>query len=776
MQKQETLPIIGMTCANCSATIERNVRKLPGIVTADVNLANERLNVVYDSAQLTHDDIIARVRKAGYDVPEVAADQDLEDVEANARRSELSHQQRRLSIGVLFTVPLLALSMGRDLGLLGAWAMQPWVNYLMWALATPVQFYVGWDYYVGAFKSLRGGSANMDVLVALGSSVAYLFSIPVTLGLLGAATDGMPMSSAAMSSGYHVYFETAAVIITLIVLGKLLEARAKGQTSEAIKKLMGMRAKTARVIRDGVEADIPIEQVRVNDLIRVRPGEKIPVDGVVVEGSTAIDQSMITGESLPVTRTVGDEVIGATLNKQGMIQFKATRVGRETALAQIIRLVEQAQGSKAPIQRLVDQVSAIFVPVVIITAVLTFVLWFLGTHDLTTSLIHLVAVLVIACPCAMGLATPTAIMVGVGKGAENGVLFKNSSALEKALKINAIVLDKTGTITRGEPTVTDILLSKNWTGDRSQLLQLAASAERGSEHPLGTAIVKAAQSLGLPSSNPTQFQAISGFGLQAKVDNQTVLIGNHKLMLERQVNMDGLESDATRLQNEAKTTLWLALDQQAIGVLAVADTVKEGSAEAVCQMHALGLKVIMITGDNNATAQAIAQEVGIDRVVADVLPADKAAAVKKLQAEGLVVAMVGDGINDAPALAQADVGIAIGTGTDVAIEAADVTLMSGDLRGVARAIRLSRSTMNVIRQNLGWAFGYNVALVPIAMGILATATWAPDFLRQLNPMLAAFAMAFSSVSVISNSLRLKNAHLDVAAASSPLKMLEVATN
>ncbi len=750
MQKQESLPIIGMTCANCAATIERNVRKLPGIQEANVNLANERLTVAYDPSVLTHDDIVARVRKAGYDVPEVTASEELEDAEAKARQAEIAHQWRRLIVGAVFTIPLLALSMARDLGVLGSWASAPWFNYLLWALATPVQFYVGWDYYVGAYRSIRAGSANMDVLVALGSSTAYLYSIPVTLGLLGNTMEGM-------GSGYHVYFETAAVIITLIVLGKLLEVRAKGQTSAAIKKLMGMRAKTARVVRNGVEADIPVEQVMVGDVIIVRPGEKIPVDGMVLEGSTTIDQSMITGESLPIERGVGDEVIGATLNKQGLIKFQATRVGRETALAQIIRLVEQAQGSKAPIQRLVDKVAAVFVPAVIAIAVLTFALWMLGGNDFTTSMIRMVAVLVIACPCAMGLATPTAIMVGVGKGAENGILFKNSEALEQALRINAVVLDKTGTVTRGEPTVTDVIASKTWAGGErpsDRLLQLAASAERGSEHPLGAAVVRAAQEASLKLSEPTRFEAISGHGIRAQVNGSNLLIGSRRLMIEQHIHLNGLEPDADRLQSEAKTALWVAVDQQAVGLVAVADTVKDGSAEAVRQMHALGLQVIMITGDNAATANAIAREVGIDRVMADVLPADKAEAVKRLQAEGLVVAMVGDGINDSPALAQADVGIAIGTGTDVAMEAADVTLMSGDLRGVPRAIWLSRATMNTIRQNLVWAFGYNVALIPIAMGVLAALNWGPEFLRQLNPMLAAFAMAFSSVSVVVNSLKL----------------------
>lgn len=762
----DVLPIIGMTCANCAATIERQVRKLPGIEAANVNLANERLSVSYDSAALSRDEIIARVRKAGYDVPDITAGEDMEDAEAKARAMDIAHQEKRLLIGAIFTIPLFLLSMGRDLGLLGEWAFQPWVNYLFWALATPVQFYVGWDYYVSAYRAVRARSPNMDVLVALGSSVAYFYSVFVTLGLLTttSATDNMtgmnmgsnPVAAAAMTN--HVYFEIAAVVITLIVLGKLLEVRAKGHTSEAIKKLIGMRAKTARVIRGGNEVDLPIEQVIFGDIVMVRPGEKIPVDGMITEGSSTIDQSMITGESFPVSRTVGEEVIGATLNKQGMFKFKATRVGKETALAQIIRLVEQAQGSKAPIQKLVDQVAAVFVPFVIVVAALTFVLWIASGADFTTSLIRLVAVLVIACPCAMGLATPTAIMVGVGKGAENGILFKNSAALQQALKIKAVVLDKTGTVTRGEPVVTDVVLATG-TVSRMVVLQRAASAEKGSEHPLASAIIKAAKEDGLMLSDPKDFRAIEGHGLSAVVSNQTVLIGNRKLMIAQGIRTADLEDEATRLQNEAKTTVWVAIDGQAVGLIAIADTVKDGSLEAVQAMHALGLQVFMLTGDNQATADAIAKQVGIDRVLADVLPAEKADVIKQLQGEGLIVAMVGDGINDAPALAQADVGMAIGTGTDVAIEAADVTLMSGDLGGIPRAIRVSRLTMNVIRQNLGWAFGYNVALIPIAAGILATATWAPDMLRQLNPMIAALAMAFSSVSVVMNSLRLRAARL-----------------
>jgi Cu+-exporting ATPase len=635
--------------------------------------------------------------------------------------------------------------MSRDLGLLGEWSHATWVNWLFFALATPVQFYVGWDYYVGAYKSLRNRSANMDVLVAMGSSAAYFYSVAVLIALT--------MGSTAL--GEHVYFETSATIITLIVLGKLLEARAKGRTSEAIKKLMGLRPKTARVLRDGVQKDIPIEEVVVGDTVIVRPGEKIPVDGRVIDGRSAVDESMITGESLPADKLIGDEVIGATINKQGLLTVEATRVGKETALAQIIKMVEQAQGSRAPLQRLVDQVAAYFVPFVIFVAALTFVVWIAVTGDFTTALIRMIAVLVIACPCAMGLATPTSIMVGVGKGAEYGILFKNSAALEQAHKITAVILDKTGTITRGELAVTDIVASSQASLSGDELLRLAASAEQGSEHPLGEAIVRQAAELGLSLSIPAAFEAMSGFGIAADVDGHKVLLGNHRLMQQEQVTFNGLEPKAEQLQNEAKTAMWLSVDGQASALIAVADTIKDDSRAAIDQMHQLGLTVAMLTGDNAATARSIADEAGVDRVMAEVLPGEKADHVAQLQEEGYVVAMVGDGINDAPALAQADVGIAIGTGTDVAMEAADVTLMRGDLSSVPRAIELSKATMRNIKQNLGWAFGYNVALIPIAAGVLAPFEWAPDFLRQLNPILAAGAMAFSSISVVSNSLRLR---------------------
>lgn len=752
------LPLVGMTCANCAQTIERRLNKVEGVLEASVNLASERATVRYAPGVVTRTDLVTAVRQAGYDVVDTAVGTP-EDAEAAARQAEIRHQWTRFIVGVLFSLPLFLLSMARDFNLLGMWSHANWVNWLFAALATPVQFYVGWDYYVGAYKALRNGSANMDVLVAMGSSVAYFYSVVVLIAL----TLGN------MTLGHHVYFETSAVIITLIVLGKLLEARAKGQTSAAIKKLMGLQAKTARVIRQGMEVDVPIADVVTGDIILVRPGEKIPVDGVVVEGRSAIDESMITGESLPVEKTVGDKVIGATINKQGLLKFEATRVGKETALAQIIRLVEQAQGSKAPIQRVVDQVSAYFVPLVIGIALLTFIIWLISGAGLVAALIRLTAVLVIACPCAMGLATPTSIMVGMGKGAEQGILFKNSAALEQAHKLTAIVLDKTGTITRGEPAVTDVVISGHDSGLSAQLesgangdglssdewLRLAASAERGSEHPLGEAIVRSAREKGLVLSEPAAFAGIAGHGITATVDGRQILLGNLRLMERENVNLNGLAAQGVSLQASGKTAMWLAVDGEAKAVIGVADTIKEGSKEAVAALRSLGLTVVMVTGDNEATAKAIAAEAGIDRVFAEVLPGDKASYVAQLQAEGYTVAMVGDGINDAPALAQADVGMAIGTGTDVAMETADVTLMRGDLRSVPQAIRLSKATMRNIKENLIWAFGYNVALIPIAAGILAPFAWAPDFLRQLHPILAAGAMAFSSISVVSNSLRLR---------------------
>jgi Cu+-exporting ATPase len=747
------LPLIGMTCANCAMTIERRLNKVDGVLEANVNYAGERATVRYAPGAVAREDLVAAVRKAGYDVVETGADEDPVDAEAAAREAEIAHQKKRLIVGAIFTLPLFLLSMGRDLGLLGDWANAHWVDWLMFLLATPVQFYVGWDYYTGAYKSLRNGSANMDVLVALGSSVAYFYSVAVLL----AKTAG------SHALGHHLYFETSAVIITLIVTGKLLEARAKGRTSEAIKKLIGLQPKTARVLRGEVEVDIPVAEVVPGDIVRVRPGEKIPVDGRIVDGRSSVDESMITGESLPVDKTPGDAVIGATINRQGLLTIEAARVGKDSVLSQIIRMVEQAQGSKAPIQRMVDRVAAVFVPVVIAIALLTFVVWMLADASFVDSLLRLVAVLVIACPCAMGLATPTSIMVGVGKGADYGILFKNSAALEQAHKLDTVVLDKTGTITRGQPAVTEIFTSSGIMVDadspNSDLLRLAASAERGSEHPLGEAIVREAEMRGLELFQPDQFEAITGHGITALVDGQRVLVGNKRLMIREGVHLNGLESVAETLEAAAQTTMWVAVDGQAAALIGVADTIKDGSTEAVRAMHDLGLQVVMMTGDNQATAEAIAREAGIDRVLAGVLPGEKAAYVRQLQNEELRVGMVGDGINDAPALAQADVGLAIGTGTDVAMETADVTLMRGDLRSVPQAIHLSQATMRNIKENLIWAFGYNVLLIPIAAGVLAPFEWAPDFLRQLSPILAAGAMAFSSISVVTNALRLRTVKL-----------------
>ena len=766
------LPITGMNCVNCAATIEKTLNEMrPSVVSATVNFATEKAKIAYIPGQVTPTDLIAAIKGAGYGVVEADSDQQLADVEQAAREAEIHEQTRKFWIGVAFSLPLFLFSMARDFALLGTWSDALWGNWLMFALATPVQFYVGWDYYTGGFKALRNGAANMDVLVAMGSSAAFFYSLPVTVALTLGST----------ALGSHVYFETSAVIITLIKLGKLLEVRAKDRTGAAIKKLMGLQAKTARVVRNGEEVDIPIEQVVVGDVAIVRPGERIPVDGVIIEGNSAIDESMLTGESIPVDKGKGDPVIGATINKQGRLKFEAHKVGAETALAQIIRLVQEAQGSKAPIQRLADRVASVFVPAVIAIATVTLLVWwFVLDAGFTPSMIRMVAVLVIACPCTLGLATPTAIMVGTSRGAEQGILFKDSKALELAHSLKVIILDKTGTITAGEPSVTDVVIAEGNTPsvitkalgngaemeerqkEEAAILWLAASAERGSEHPIGEAVVRAAQARGLSPVEPSQFEALAGHGVIAQVEGHQVVLGNLKMMNEHNIDLNGLETEAEKLQAHPKSVIWVAIDGKAAGLIAVADTIKPGSKEAIAQMHRLGLQVVMVTGDNRATAESIGNALGIDRILAEILPEDKAAEVKKLQLEMNQksqaiggVAMVGDGINDAPALAQADVGIAIGTGTDVAMEAADVTLISGDLRSVPQAIALSKATMRVIRQNLFWAFFYNVLLIPVAAGVLHPFTFLPMMLRALHPALAALAMAFSSVTVVVNSLRMR---------------------
>ncbi len=743
--RQLTLPITGMTCVNCAATVERALCRTEGVAGASVNYATERAIVELSEEGATFEDLSVAVERVGYGVLQADPDE-LDDVEAAARRRELEDQTRKFWIGVGFAGPLFILSMARDFGFLGSWAYAHWVNWLMFVLASPVQVYVGWDYYVGGWKALRSGSANMDVLVALGSTVAFVYSVVVVVMLSVGST----------LAGEHVYFETAALIITLIKLGKLLEVRAKGDTSEAIRELIGLQPDTARVVRQGVDYDIPISDVVVGDLLLVRPGERIPVDGEVVDGLSSIDESMLTGESMPVEKAPGDVVVGATMNKSGAFHFRATRVGADTALAQVIRLVQEVQGSKAPIQRLADQVAGIFVPIVIIVAVLTFVVWWVVVGaDFSVALVRLVAVLVIACPCALGLATPTAVMVGTGRGARQGILFRSSEALQRVRRLGTVVFDKTGTLTRGEPEIRTVITLDS---DEAELLRLAGSAELMSEHPLGEAVLREAQSRSLNLTKPSSFRAIPGRGVEAIIGGAEVLVGNQVLMSERDIDLTEFELAKESIVAGGATPLWVAIDGKADGVLGAADTLKEGSADAVQELKLEGLAVIMLTGDQNATAEAIASSIGIHEVRAEVLPHQKCDVIRELQADH-VVAMVGDGINDAPALAQADVGIAIGTGTDVAIEAADVTLMGGDPRSVATALALSRATMRTIEQNLFWAFFYNVVLIPVAAGAFYSVTFLPMILRSLHPILAALAMALSSVTVVGNSLRLRRTDL-----------------
>ncbi len=807
--KKAVIPVKGMTCINCAAAIQKDISKLVGVMSANVNYANEKAVIEFDPASIGLKQFISSIHESGYQavtervtvpvidldvsrvqelekiakaidgvlkaavnatagtvdieyvpgqiglrdirraieregfrLPEQAEGRSALEIEKEARERELSELRAKLITSAALSVLIFIGSiqdMIPGLSLLPRRTM--W--YILFALTTPVQFWAGRHFYQNAWASLKHGSTNMNTLVVVGTSSAYGYSAALTFfpHLLGAhATHG------------GAYYDTSAVIITLILFGKFLEARAKSRAGEAIKKLMGLQPRTARVLREGMERDIPIEDVEAGDLIIVRPGEKVPVDGVIRNGYSSLDEAMLTGESLPVEKKMGDTVIGATINKTGSFTFEATKVGKDTMLSQIIRMVQEAQGSKAPIQRLADYISSIFVPTVITIGLVTFLLWyFLGSAEtrFTFALVNFIAVLIIACPCAMGLATPTAIMVGTGKGAEQGILFKNAESLERAQKIDTIVLDKTGTLTRGEPRVTDIISR----GMSDQvLLFLASSAEKGSEHPLGEAIVRGAADAGVSLGQADEFEALPGHGIRAMINGREVFLGNEKLMTDRSIDLTSLVVDAERLALNGKTPMFISVGGKAKGIIAVADTPRKHSKEAVAGLKALGLEVVMLTGDNRRTAEAIAAELGIDWVLAEVLPQDKMDMVKKLQAEGRVVAMVGDGINDAPALTQADVGIAIGTGTDVAIEASDVTLIKDDLRVVATAMRLSRRTMRTIKMNLFWAFFYNVIGIPIAAGVLYPFLGTAGL---LNPMYASAAMAFSSVSVISNSLRLK---------------------
>ncbi len=739
-----TLPIRGMSCASCVQKVENALNGLEGVVRASVNFATERASVQYLPGAVSVEDFRRAVKEAGYEILEVegAKKEDIVDREKAAREAGYRKLKGKFIAGLILVIPVFLLAYWRMLDLSSLYNLNREVNfYLQLLFQTPIQFWVGWQFYSGAWKTVKHRSADMNTLIAVGTSAAYFYSLLATF---------LPGLFEVQGLTAEVYFDTAGAIIVFILLGRLLEARAKGQTSEAIKRLIGLQAKTARVLREGQELDIPVEEVAVGDVVVVRPGEKIPVDGIVKEGRSSLDESMVTGESIPVEKNPGDGVIGATINKMGSFKLEATKVGKDTMLAQIIKMVEEAQGSKPPIARLVDVIAAYFVPVVIGIAILTFIIWYAWGPDpaLTYGLLNFVAVLIIACPCALGLAPPTSIMVGTGKGAENGVLIRGGEALETAHKITAVVMDKTGTLTKGQPSITDIV---PFNGQREEeILRYAASAEKGSEHPLGEAIVNRAKEKNIPLIDPKDFKAIAGHGIEATIDNKSVLMGNAKLMNDRGISLGDLGGKAEELSHQGKTPMFVAIDQNPAGIIAVADTLKENSQEAVKALQKMGIEVVMITGDNRRTAEAIGRQIGIGRVLAEVLPEGKANEVKKLQAEGKKVAMVGDGINDAPALAQADVGIAIGTGTDVAMESADITLISGDLRGVVTAIALSRATLRNIKQNLFWAFAYNSILIPVAAGVLF-----PFFGILLNPIYAAAAMGLSSVTVVSNALRLR---------------------
>ncbi|MDT2834613.1 heavy metal translocating P-type ATPase [Vagococcus carniphilus] len=735
--------IDGMTCASCSQTVEKVVNKLEGVKEAAVNLATEKMTVDFDPSIVSSEDIMKTVKDAGYSAKESLSQEAQADLDKEKKEKQIKDLWRRFWISGIFALPLLYIAMGEMVGLPIPSSVDPMVYPERFALLQVIlvipTLIVGRSFFTIGFKALFKGHPNMDSLVALGTSAAVAYSAYGTIMvLLGDAHFAM-----------NLYYETAGVILTLITLGKYFEAVSKGKTSEAIKKLMGLAPKTAMVVRDGVEVEIQVEDVQLGDIVVVKPGEKIPVDGVLVFGNSSVDESMITGESIPVEKEIGDTVIGASINKNGSFRFEATKVGKDTTLSQIIKLVEDAQGSKAPIAQMADKVSGVFVPVVIVLAVLSGIVWFfLGQESWVFALTITISVLVIACPCALGLATPTAIMVGTGKGAENGVLIKGGDALETTHKIQTIVFDKTGTITEGKPVVTDVVTT-NFI-DKTKLLQLAASAERGSEHPLGEAITQEGDRLGLAVQEVTNFEAIPGHGIEVVIEGETFILGNKKLMVERKIDLSSIEAESDRLASEGKTPMYVANKEHLLGIIAVADTIKESSIAAIEKLHRMGIEVAMITGDNKRTAEAIAKQVGIDRVLSEVLPEDKANEVKKLQQEGKKVAMVGDGINDAPALAQADIGIAIGSGTDVAMESADIVLMRSDLMDVPTAIELSHATIKNIKENLFWAFAYNTLGIPVAMGVLY-AFGGP----LLSPIIAGAAMSFSSVSVLLNALRLK---------------------
>jgi P-type Cu+ transporter len=744
--KQTNLKLRGMSCASCASNIEDAIRSVEGVALCNVNFGAEQASVTYEPSKTDVAAIQKAVDAAGYSaVPmqdDVLAPED--ERERRSRQAENRKLKRKVwtsgVISAIIVIGSLPVMTGLNIPLIPMWLHDAWLQLV---LTAPVLFWCGSSFFINAQKALKRHAATMDTLVAIGTGTAYLYSLFPTF---------FPQWFIAQGLRPDVYFEAASVIIALILLGRLLENRAKGQTSEAIRKLMGLQAKTARVIRNGTEVDVPIAQVVLGDIILVRPGEKIPVDGEIVEGASTIDEAMVTGESVPVKKHPGDEVIGATINKTGSFKFRATKVGKDTFLAQIVKLVQQAQGSKAPIQRLADRVTGWFVPAVIAIAIATFIIWYNVMGNVTMALITTVGVLIIACPCALGLATPTSIMVGTGKGAENGILIKGAESLEMAHKLRAIVLDKTGTITQGKPTVTDFV-SVNGIANSNELnlLRLAASVERNSEHPLAEAVVQYARSQGIELSDAKEFEAISGSGVQGYISDRWVQIGTRRWMNELGIDTSALQKDWERLEYLGKTVIWMAVDGKIEGIMGISDAVKPSSVLAIRALQKMGLEVVMLTGDNRRTAEVIAREVGIERVEAEVRPDRKAATIEQIQAEGKIVAMVGDGINDAPALAQADVGMAIGTGTDVAIAASDITLISGDLQGIVTAIQLSRATIRNIRQNLFFAFIYNVAGIPIAAGILF-----PFFGWLLSPIVAGAAMAFSSVSVVTNALRLRN--------------------